>query len=144
MVNVDMVRDIPRVRGGCSESVARVPTPLATVAAQSLLEVEEVRAGAVAKNGVEAPDKRATEEVLRPRKKVKVSNRHKSRHAWRRGFQVPCMTDLPLCDLEAPLEARWSTLKQGTRVWADGTTSTEYARGGVNSPASGRPLLFTV
>ncbi|RWW60610.1 hypothetical protein BHE74_00032418 [Ensete ventricosum] len=91
------------------------PTPLATVAAQSLLEVEEVRAGAVAKKGVEAPNKRAIEEVLRPRKKVKVSNRHKSRHAWRRGFQVPLMTDLPPCNLEAPLEARWSTLKQGTR-----------------------------
>ncbi|RWW16353.1 hypothetical protein BHE74_00013907 [Ensete ventricosum] len=28
------------------------------------------------------------------------------------------MTDLPPCDLDALLEARWSTLKQGTQIWA--------------------------
>ncbi|RWW57628.1 hypothetical protein BHE74_00035569 [Ensete ventricosum] len=45
------------------------------------------------------------------------------------GYYALRMMDLPQCDLEAPLEARWSTLKQGTRVWVDGTASTEYARG---------------
>ncbi|RWW74542.1 hypothetical protein BHE74_00017516 [Ensete ventricosum] len=45
------------------------------------------------------------------------------------GYYALRMTDLSSYDLEASLEARWSTLKQGTQVWVDGMTSTEYAWG---------------
>ncbi|RWV95090.1 hypothetical protein GW17_00042318 [Ensete ventricosum] len=45
------------------------------------------------------------------------------------GYYALRMIDLPPCGLEAPLEARWSSLKQGTRVWVDKTTSAEYAQG---------------
>ncbi|RRT66721.1 hypothetical protein B296_00012274 [Ensete ventricosum] len=45
------------------------------------------------------------------------------------GYYALRMIDLPPCDLEAPLEARWSSLKQGTRVSVDKTTSVEYAQG---------------
>ncbi|RRT58750.1 hypothetical protein B296_00006737 [Ensete ventricosum] len=34
------------------------------------------------------------------------------------GYYALWMTDLPPCDLDALLEARWSTLKQGTQIWA--------------------------
>ncbi|RWV77084.1 hypothetical protein GW17_00062144 [Ensete ventricosum] len=39
------------------------------------------------------------------------------------------MSDLPTGDPEAPLEAWWSSLKQGTQVWVDGSISAKYARG---------------
>ncbi|RWV79019.1 hypothetical protein GW17_00059915 [Ensete ventricosum] len=39
------------------------------------------------------------------------------------------MTDLPPSDPDAPLEAWWSSLKQRTKVWADGADLVEYAWG---------------
>ncbi|RZR91336.1 hypothetical protein BHM03_00019434 [Ensete ventricosum] len=44
------------------------------------------------------------------------------------GYYALQMIDLSPCDLEAPLEARWSSLKQGTRVWVEKMTSPEYAQ----------------
>ncbi|RRT76979.1 hypothetical protein B296_00029360 [Ensete ventricosum] len=43
------------------------------------------------------------------------------------------MFDLPVGDPDAPLQVRWSSLKQGTQVWADGLALGEYARGVVFS-----------
>ncbi|RWW41149.1 hypothetical protein BHE74_00053379 [Ensete ventricosum] len=39
------------------------------------------------------------------------------------------MSDLLMGDPEVPLEAWWSSLKQGTQVWVDGSVSAKYARG---------------
>ncbi|RRT76816.1 hypothetical protein B296_00023483 [Ensete ventricosum] len=39
------------------------------------------------------------------------------------------MMELPMRDPNMPLEVRWSSLKQGTKVWADRSSSANYARG---------------
>ncbi|RWV89408.1 hypothetical protein GW17_00048443 [Ensete ventricosum] len=45
------------------------------------------------------------------------------------GYNTLRMIDLPPSEPDAPLEARWPTLKQGMKVWANGAASGEYARG---------------
>ncbi|RRT62486.1 hypothetical protein B296_00019117 [Ensete ventricosum] len=39
------------------------------------------------------------------------------------------MTDQSLSEPDTSLEARWLTLKQGMKIWADGAASGEYAQG---------------
>ncbi|RRT47244.1 hypothetical protein B296_00013362 [Ensete ventricosum] len=82
MVNLDMIHGMSGVGRGCPGLTARAPTPTAPTASLSSPEVQEVRAEAMAKKGVEASSKPPTKETVHPRKKVKVSsNRHKS---WQR------------------------------------------------------------
>ncbi|RRT78406.1 hypothetical protein B296_00020735 [Ensete ventricosum] len=44
------------------------------------------------------------------------------------GYYTLRMTNLLLREPDTPLEARWSMLKQGTKIWVNGAASGEYAR----------------
>ncbi|RWW67082.1 hypothetical protein BHE74_00025495 [Ensete ventricosum] len=45
------------------------------------------------------------------------------------GYYTLRMTNLLLSEHDTPLEARWSMLKQGTKIWVNEAASGEYARG---------------
>ncbi|RWW46394.1 hypothetical protein BHE74_00047679, partial [Ensete ventricosum] len=48
---------------------------------------------------------------------------------WDAGYYILRMMELLMRDPNMPLEVRWSSLKQGTKVWADRSSSADYARG---------------
>ncbi|RRT35485.1 hypothetical protein B296_00053410, partial [Ensete ventricosum] len=77
MVNFEMVRNVAS-RGGRSGYAARAPT--STVAAQSSLEVQEVRDEAITQKAPKALGKRPAEATTHPQKKLKTFDRHKSHH----------------------------------------------------------------
>ncbi|RRT55074.1 hypothetical protein B296_00020727 [Ensete ventricosum] len=73
-----MVRTVTHPRGH-PISTSRAPTPAATIV-QLSLEVEEVRAKTIIKEGVEASGKQSVVGRSHPRKKFKVSECHKPWH----------------------------------------------------------------